>query len=223
MDAKVVLNKKSEQGQASRQKILAAAELVFYEKGVSATTLEMIAERAEVTRGAIYWHFKNKQEILEAVVDITALPLMDKFRQTLGANPKPDIMTLRRASIEPILMIARSATLRRRLAISMLRCEYTDDNAALLERGRVFNRQMVELIADYLRAIVAHDKSLTLIKPPHIIADAFVCYWAGIIVQFLKYPGEVSLVKHASDYADIFLMPLMARKDIASVRDVTRI
>lgn len=212
--ARTPSNKKNEQGQASRQKILTAAELVFFEKGVSTTTLEMIVERAEVTRGAIYWHFKNKQEILEEVLDSTALPLMAKFKEILNRAPKADIMTLRRASIEPMLMISRSASLRRRLAISFLRCEYIEDNIRLLEKERVYDDQMVTLVTNYLKAIVAQDKTLFLSKPPRLLAEAYCAYWMGIIIQFLKHPDRMSLVRHTSDYVDIFLMPMFARKDM---------
>ena len=54
------MHKKKEQGLVTRQKILAAAEHVFFEKGAALTSLEQIAETANVTRGAIYGHFKNK-------------------------------------------------------------------------------------------------------------------------------------------------------------------
>ena len=49
-----VMHKKKEQGLVTRQKILAAAEHVFFEKGAALTSLEQIAETANVTRGAIY-------------------------------------------------------------------------------------------------------------------------------------------------------------------------
>lgn len=39
---------------STRQQILASAEHIFFEKGAAATTLEQIAEKANVTRGAVY-------------------------------------------------------------------------------------------------------------------------------------------------------------------------
>ncbi len=47
----------------TRKKILESALDVFYEKGYSKTTLDDIAERAGVSRGPIYWNFKNKDDI----------------------------------------------------------------------------------------------------------------------------------------------------------------
>lgn len=52
--------KTKEDTQATREGILDAAEACFHEHGVARTTLEMIGARAGYTRGAVYWHFKNK-------------------------------------------------------------------------------------------------------------------------------------------------------------------
>ena len=51
----------------TRDRILDAAEDVFNECGYSNTTLNEIAEAAGVTRGAIYWHFKNKEDLFQAM------------------------------------------------------------------------------------------------------------------------------------------------------------
>ncbi len=56
--------KSKEDAQATREGILDAAVACFHEHGVVATTLAMIAARAGYTRGAVYWHFKNKTEVL---------------------------------------------------------------------------------------------------------------------------------------------------------------
>src|SRR5882757_7288734 len=55
------------EAEETRQKILDAAERLFFIDGVSRTSLEHIATAAGVTRGAIYWHFKNKLELFEAL------------------------------------------------------------------------------------------------------------------------------------------------------------
>lgn len=207
-------NKKVEQGLACRQRILDAAECVFFEKGVSSTTLEMIAERAEVTRGAIYWHFKNKHEILEEVLDASALPLLERFRQVLHGDPKPNVDTLRKAGVETLLMIARSAPLRRRMTIALLRCEYTDENVErMMARERSYDEVINDLMIRYLKSVVAHDKNLALARPPRILAQAFCCYWTGVVTQFLKDPQSVNLARHAGDYMDVFLMPMFVRRD----------
>lgn len=61
--------KTKEEALETRNRILEAAVEVFLEKGVSQAGLEVIAEKAGVTRGAVYWHFKNKADIFEALQD----------------------------------------------------------------------------------------------------------------------------------------------------------
>lgn len=60
--------KTKQQAQETRQHILDAAVKTFSERGVSATSLTDIATVAGVTRGAIYWHFKNKAELFSEIL-----------------------------------------------------------------------------------------------------------------------------------------------------------
>lgn len=53
----------------TRQIILKSAFKKFYEQGYESTTLADIVEDVGLTRGAVYWHFKNKEALFRAVVD----------------------------------------------------------------------------------------------------------------------------------------------------------
>lgn len=48
----------------TKRSILDAAAKVFSANGFAKTSLSDIARDADVTRGAIYWHFENKTELL---------------------------------------------------------------------------------------------------------------------------------------------------------------
>ncbi|WP_272942305.1 TetR family transcriptional regulator [Kingella kingae] len=54
------MRKTKEEAQKTRQHLLNAALEVFWRKGVTQASLHEIAVEAGVTRGALYWHFKNK-------------------------------------------------------------------------------------------------------------------------------------------------------------------
>ena len=60
---------------ATRHQLLDAAERVFAEKGVSRTSLNDIAQAAGASRGAIYWHFKNKADLFNAMLERITLPM----------------------------------------------------------------------------------------------------------------------------------------------------
>lgn len=59
--------KSKEEAEQTRQLILDTAMKVFSEKGLAKTTLAGIATEAGLTRGAIYWHFKDKADLLDAL------------------------------------------------------------------------------------------------------------------------------------------------------------
>jgi len=54
--------------QDTRQVILEAALRVFARSGISAATLDDIAAEANVSRGALCWHFHNKEELLSGII-----------------------------------------------------------------------------------------------------------------------------------------------------------
>ena len=54
--------------QDTRQVVLEAALRVFARSGVSAATLDDIAAEANVSRGALCWHFHNKEELLSGII-----------------------------------------------------------------------------------------------------------------------------------------------------------
>lgn len=55
--------------QETRELIIGSAISLFIEKGYSHTTLEDIVRRVGLTRGAFYWNFKSKKDILDEVID----------------------------------------------------------------------------------------------------------------------------------------------------------
>src|SRR5437899_11544212 len=63
------------QAAVTREQLLDAAERVFREQGVAHTSLTEVAASAGVTRGAVYWHFRDKADLFAAMCDRATLPL----------------------------------------------------------------------------------------------------------------------------------------------------
>ncbi len=51
--------------------IVRAARVCLQQKGLSGTTLKDVAAQAGVTQGTVYYHFKSKEELMAAVIDLT--------------------------------------------------------------------------------------------------------------------------------------------------------
>ena len=60
--------KTKDDAEKTRQAVLEAALDVFSERGYARTTFDEIAARAGFTKGAIYWYFKNKVDLLSALI-----------------------------------------------------------------------------------------------------------------------------------------------------------
>jgi AcrR family transcriptional regulator len=65
---------RAESKERTRQRLLAEAQRLFRERGYAATSLEQIAEAAEVTKGAIYGHFGSKEDLLISAIEATPTP-----------------------------------------------------------------------------------------------------------------------------------------------------
>lgn len=52
----------------TRKRMLRAALILFAERGYEQTTLDDVARKVRLTKGAVYWHFKGKAELLCALI-----------------------------------------------------------------------------------------------------------------------------------------------------------
>ncbi|HEX7866580.1 MAG TPA: TetR family transcriptional regulator [Variovorax sp.] len=84
------------EAQLTRTRIVEAALAAFAERGVRATSLEDVAARADVTRGAVYWHFADKPALVSEVIAGLEWPLdISADIEAYGAHPQP-LLLLRR-------------------------------------------------------------------------------------------------------------------------------
>ena len=59
----------AERSEATRAGVVRVARELFTDPGFNETSLDVVAERAGVTKGAVYHHFKNKRELFQAVFE----------------------------------------------------------------------------------------------------------------------------------------------------------
>jgi AcrR family transcriptional regulator len=64
-----VKGRKAEQSEATRGELVRVARELFADRGYAAVPTEEIVQRAGVTRGALYHHFKDKRALFRAVVE----------------------------------------------------------------------------------------------------------------------------------------------------------
>lgn len=119
--------------QETRDRLLDAAEGVFNEKGVSQTTLHDIAEAAGVTRGAIYWHFRNKVDLFNAMIDRVRLPIRAMIEEIADEKTEDPLGRLREKTIFLMREILENDHYRNVMTILFHKCEYTGNASEFLE------------------------------------------------------------------------------------------
>jgi TetR/AcrR family transcriptional repressor of nem operon len=68
-------------GENNRQRIVTAADQLFYKRGYNQTSFRDISDKTGIPRGNFYYYFKTKEDILSAVVDAR----VNAFEEMMGA------------------------------------------------------------------------------------------------------------------------------------------
>ncbi|APW45976.1 TetR family transcriptional regulator [Rhodoferax antarcticus] len=179
--------------QATRQQLLQAAVRVFAEKGVSRTSLQDIAEAAGTTRGAIYWHFKNKADLFNAMMDDALLP-MEQAMQHIGHDPAQDpLAELEYALLQTMRDIVSNASTRAVFEIAIMKVEYVDELLGIKERH-------IQAFADGTREITrslreaAGRRGIHLPVNPEVAAHGLHALMVGLIHSWMLSPEAFDLV-----------------------------
>jgi len=89
MTEKPVLSRRDEYAEATRAALLDAARETFVEVGFQQASVEAIARRARVTRGAFYHHFEDKQALFEALVVALQADAADQVAKAAASAEEP--------------------------------------------------------------------------------------------------------------------------------------
>src|SRR6202042_3336759 len=76
---------RAESKERTRQRLLSESKRLFRERGYAATSLEQIAEAAEVTKGAIYGHFASKEDLMISALESVPAPVYTALND--GSRP----------------------------------------------------------------------------------------------------------------------------------------
>ncbi len=198
------------EAEATREALLDAAEAVFFDKGVARTSLEQIARHAGVTRGAVYWHFKNKADLFHALLERVRMP----FEELLDEVNDPALIdspleALRLACHHGLARLAQPRA-RRVHSILLHRCEFFSDINPLEMQNRLAE-ECHEGVRDHFRQ--AHE--MGLMQPelsPDIAARLLQSTLGGLLHDWLRDPERFSLRDDGGQLIDALFM-LIKRAD----------
>lgn len=191
-----MVRRTKEEALETRQNILEAAVSAFYEKGVAQATLEDIADAAGVTRGAVYWHFKNKQEIVAALHDEVHRPLFDMVVADLEVDHPEPLKQLENLYVKILLQLATDEAKHRILCVFITKCDYTGDMECFLERQTSQKQKAMDLFHQYFER--ARKKNhLPADADPEILTLASMCFLSGVCQEYLRHQDLFDMKKAA--------------------------
>jgi TetR/AcrR family acrAB operon transcriptional repressor len=116
----------------TRQQIINAARAVFHKHGVARSSLEQVASTAGLTRGAVYWHFKDKAELFQAMRQDVFDPMDERLDAILLSPQFADPLDAVEAALNELFVaLDECPVMRQMLEIMVLRCEYADEFASV--------------------------------------------------------------------------------------------
>ncbi len=136
---------RKDKSQAMREKILNTATQLFIQKGSEKTSMQDIAQTAGVSKGAIYHHFKSKDEIVLAVIrsrqELMEEEMKQWFKATENLTGREQLQAILKSNLE-------SQTAR---AIDGIVDEYEQDAGFILTMMRDNLRIGAPLVSDIIK------------------------------------------------------------------------
>lgn len=192
---------------ATRQALLDAAEQVFYDKGVARASLAEIALAAGATRGAIYWHFKDKVDLFNAMVDRIRLPLEAvRSADTLAGLGDP-LQRVRGVVQQLLAIIVNDAHTRRVFEIAMYRVEYVSELSDVRERHQAALARFRAQLAQDLE-LAARKAAVVLPMPLADAALGLQALFGGLLQAWILGGAGFDLCAIGAGAVDAYLRGL---------------
>jgi TetR/AcrR family acrAB operon transcriptional repressor len=202
-----LVRRTKEDALATRHRLLDAAEVLFLAKGVSHTSLQDIAREAQATRGAVYWHFKDKADLFNAMMDRVTLPLEASLEFLAHDEPAKPLAHICSATRQALLRIATDPQTRRVFEVATLKVEYIDELQAIRQRHLRVRDSFLEQIQSSLRS-AALSQTTALRLPPAAAAQGLHALIDGLIQNWLVDKDAFDLVEVGEQVMLVYLTGL---------------
>lgn len=200
-----MVRRTKEEAQATRDHILDTAELVFQQRGVMRSSLQDIASAAGLTRGAIYWHFENKADLFNAMMDRVTLPM----EQSINAAQAVET-PLQRLRISVLTALHKTATdeqARRVFLIATQQVEFNGEMLAVRARKLKWRDEYLRYLMQEFET-AAQEARLVLPIPARTAALGLKAILTGLLDNWLLDTRDFDLVPVGTQVMDRYLAGL---------------
>jgi TetR/AcrR family acrAB operon transcriptional repressor len=163
-----------------------------------------------MTRGAVYWHFKDKADLFRAMCDRATLPLDASFDQAVQSACSDPLGTLRNLSIDALLQLANDARAQHVFEIVFHKSELVDELAGLATSHRQERCACLAQIEEMIRH-AARAGQLPADLDAALATQALHAYMVGIMHEWVLDPAAYDLAAAAPGFIDLFLGGLVAK------------
>ena len=208
-----MVKKTREEALATRESLLAAALQVFRERGVAHTRLSDVAERAGVTRGAIYWHFKDKAELFQAVCERGTLPVEALLAEASQSAQDDPLATVRQLALMALTQLAQHPDTQAMFDVIFHKCEFTEDLAPVVAKNDADRAACLSQVQRLFEQAVACGQ-LPPVTDPFLATQGLHAYMVGLMHEWVLNPGSYDLVACAAPLLDCYLSGLTTRPPV---------
>ena len=189
----------------TRAALLASARHVFASRGFEGASLDEIAEKAGYTRGAIYKHFANKEDLFFAVSDAVNTEVLDLFAEQLEVDDKYAIDDNRSTAA----MWIKALTGKRELwALNLELSLFQYRNPAARERSAVRRRESQATVAAFIEHYSSAE-GITLKVPAETVAAMLLMVSDGFVQAARIDSGTEEVL---ATFLDLFLPTIMEQR-----------
>ena len=180
-----ITERKEREKSYRREEILDAAQKVFFEKGLTAATMDEIAETAELSKGTLYLYYKCKEDLYLGVMMRGMQILHDRLADVIAKNrPVPQTLAdLAQAFFDFFNTHRNYFRMLHFLQTPQLHKQATEE---MQTNCRTLNHQTWELVIDLLRRGI-RDGS---VRPDLNPAEVLVILWSSATALLLRIDSE---------------------------------
>jgi len=139
------MRRTKQDAEKTRRKIVEAALQLFSSNGYTNTTLAKIAAEAGFSRGPIYWHFNNKDELFEEVLSFSQQPLASLIEQARDGGDCP-LTAIHTFAERWLRLLVENHWHRQSFEILLNKTEMTATLERTLKRERKLTRDVVSVL-----------------------------------------------------------------------------
>lgn len=168
-----------------REDILSTAQILFTEKGFEKTTIDEIARHIGIGKGTVYLDFKNKDDILKAIIERYAMRMLDQQELLIKDAKPPYLELLRKITQKQVLDVFDMSTSQVHTHIALMHTSYQFKNELkhVKERG-------VNIITSLLKASEKNGE-IQSIMDPRQVAYLIIVLMQGFFPPYdLKYSPD---------------------------------